>query len=814
MRQRVASHIENMEMDNSTVTPWTRILPILFGSTAQESQMPDLGSFLRYAEHCLGSTHAAHFQPLLQAAELSGTGDSVSGSLVDFIILMVKSLQSLLNTRSPPSFAIPRPTFDKAVDHILTAAGIATEKQRTLRDPAQQALFATIGVFSTLYEPAVGVYADFYFVQQNSARPVPVGPYFNYSPLSELFWELEMFQHLEAVTPRYLAPRCRHATRNTADLLSLPKISLSALLATCKISVHWTNSLDEHLVLNQDTRTITLFRYPSFCAATWMAGDGNFLASMISWHFVYTVGNVFMSSELPFLGNRLLNLQMFGERHKPMKLFDLYRDRRETEKYYTFWAVIWIGGASLLLSVVQVALAIMQVPQYCHRTSPPRVSSMGGSKQRYGREHDNVPLAAFPGKIGLGRGVSSKTCRWGDAMPSVPTPPTGTQPTNAGIITDVVSGERHIPSSTRADGSTRKAIKIRPGYRPPEDIELYKNRTAEAFRDRAKTVGIPGAAVAEEADESAKAGASSATSNKNAKRREARKKAKAVGADESGVAAGDAKAAQPAAKEDAKPAKTEEAEADPEVERQKKARNLKKKLKQAKDLKNKKEGGETLLPEQIAKVIKINELIRELDALGFDAEGEPKEEASPASNAKRIHKIKYRESRIDAVAFNKMGREEQVEEREVLESIFPEEITGAAPRPHVRPQRRLPPQLLLSEDRDVLLEALNTAAEENLGMAMVFALVSTVKEAAEQLIADREAAVEKVREEAARAAEQEENKKFHGTSVTPESFMKWREGFLREMEEQRLKEEEERLAELKKARVKEPGVEKLKVEAA
>lgn len=73
------------------------------------------------------------------------------------------------------------------------------------------------------------------------------------------------------------------------------------------------------------------------------------------------IGNVFMSSEFPFLGNRLLNLQTFGERHKPMKLFDLYRDRRETEKYYTFWAVIWIGGASLLLSVVQVALAIVQV---------------------------------------------------------------------------------------------------------------------------------------------------------------------------------------------------------------------------------------------------------------------------------------------------------------------------------------------------------------------------------------------------------------------------------------------------------------------
>lgn len=56
---------------------------------------------------------------------------------------------------------------------------------------------------------------------------------------------------------------------------------------------------------------------------------------------------------------------------------------------------------------------------------------------------------------------------------------------------------------------------------------------------------------------------------------------------------------------------------DPEVEREKKARNLKKKLKQAKELQTKKENGEGLLPEQIAKVIKINELVRELSLLGF-----------------------------------------------------------------------------------------------------------------------------------------------------------------------------------------------------
>ena len=188
------------------------------------------------------------------------------------------------------------------------------------------------------------------------------------------------------------------------------------------------------------------------------------------------------------------------------------------------------------------------------------------------------------------------------------------QPSNSGIVTDENSGDREIPQSVRADGSTRRAIKIRPGYRPPEDVEVYKNRPAEAFRERGKKIGIPGAAgVKEESPEQ-----SSAASNKNAKRREARKKAKAT--------EGDA----PAPAQETKPD-----EVDPEVERQKKARNLKKKLKQAKDLKNKKEDGEALLPEQIAKVIKINELIRELDALGFDSEGEPKEASPENDNEKK-----------------------------------------------------------------------------------------------------------------------------------------------------------------------------------
>ena len=97
----------------------------------------------------------------------------------------------------------------------------------------------------------------------------------------------------------------------------------------------------------------------------------------------------------------------------------------------------------------------------------------------------------------------------------------------AGITTSS-SGERIIPASTRPDGTVRKEIRVKPGYRPPEDVELYKNRTAEGFRNRGKA-GVPGAGALKTEDDPSKLGAAA---NKNAKRIEARKKAAAAASDE------------------------------------------------------------------------------------------------------------------------------------------------------------------------------------------------------------------------------------------------------------------------------------------
>lgn len=202
------------------------------------------------------------------------------------------------------------------------------------------------------------------------------------------------------------------------------------------------------------------------------------------------------------------------------------------------------------------------------------------------------------------------------------------------------SGERHIPSSKRADGTVRREIKVRPGYRPPEDVEIYKNRTAEAWKGGRSGVK-PGAEVL-----SSSAVVTSATS-KNAKRREARKRAAAAAIEEgttkdSNKSLGNApngskgidessiekeidelvETVPPPLHDDATDKAAQDFDAEKVHERD--ARKLAKKLRQAKELKSRKEKGDTLLPEQLEKVIRINGITKQLEELGFDTNGDKK----------------------------------------------------------------------------------------------------------------------------------------------------------------------------------------------
>ncbi|KAG9668866.1 RWD-domain-containing protein, partial [Aureobasidium melanogenum] len=189
-----------------------------------------------------------------------------------------------------------------------------------------------------------------------------------------------------------------------------------------------------------------------------------------------------------------------------------------------------------------------------------------------------------------------------------------------------------------------------------------------------------------------------------------------------------------------------------------------------------------------------------------------------------------------------MGREEQTEEREVLDSIFPEEITDISDTEYRvsiqlevteddESTETLPPTLILSvsypedypdvaprldlsappnapkhkyldiqEDKARLLDGLTATIEENLGMAMVFTLVTTLKDEAELLISERQKAVQAKRDMEIAEAEAEENRKFEGTKVTREVYLEWSRKFKEEMAEAKKKAEEQREAEEKKKR--------------
>jgi hypothetical protein len=77
-------------------------------------------------------------------------------------------------------------------------------------------------------------------------------------------------------------------------------------------------------------------------------------------------------------------------------------------------------------------------------------------------------------------------------------------------------------------------------------------------------------------------------------------------------------------------------------------------------------------------------------------------------------------------------------------------------------------------------------------MAMIFTIVSTLKDSAELLISERQQAQQALVDIEVRKAEEEENKKFVGTPVNRETFLKWNEEFKKDMEEEEKRRQEEK----------------------
>ena len=88
---------------------------------------------------------------------------------------------------------------------------------------------------------------------------------------------------------------------------------------------------------------------------------------------------------------------------------------------------------------------------------------------------------------------------------------------------------------------------------------------------------------------------------------------------------------------------------------------------------------------------------------------------------------------------------------------------------------------LMEEDEEELLSLMVTEANNNLGMVMVFTLVSIATEWLNLRKDDDEKRKAEAIARRKREAEEAENKRFDGVRVTVESFLKWKAGFDAEM---------------------------------
>ncbi|RIB03788.1 hypothetical protein C2G38_1989349, partial [Gigaspora rosea] len=136
-------------------------------------------------------------------------------------------------------------------------------------------------------------------------------------------------------------------------------------------------------------------------------------------------------------------------------------------------------------------------------------------------------------------------------------------------------------------------------------------------------------------------------------------------------------------------------------------------------------------------------------------------------------------------------KEEQEQELEVLKSIYPDELEVVVAL-RIKYTPTYPEEI-----PEMSLEILEGSLEENehdkfyndlmnmdsIGMAMVFTLLSSLKDSLTTFVIERQEQRKQAEEDRIRKEIEAENAKFQGTRVTIASFLEWKENFEREIAE-------------------------------
>ena len=235
--------------------------------------------------------------------------------------------------------------------------------------------------------------------------------------------------------PRFRPEGVSHKKSSGEDPRTVQSTSLNASLLKNigGITIRWIDSLPLHLELDQTSKVLYLFRYPSFCVANTLPRHttkqvsgvihafgappsiSNLCAStdeisntlqetILSYRLlfgqskrarslfrmmrpfddIHEQGRDSLLAELcgrkrcnadfcedresynlerhfPIYKSKLIALSHCMSQQRPRTWKELWQDKRDSDQWFTFWAVLVLGGFGLLIGLLQVILQIVQI---------------------------------------------------------------------------------------------------------------------------------------------------------------------------------------------------------------------------------------------------------------------------------------------------------------------------------------------------------------------------------------------------------------------------------------------------------------------